>query len=48
MDIKEKCTPTDQDDPGLFKESYVDSTKSDCGNPLPTISSIIYFNQSVT
>lgn len=35
MDIKEKCTPTDQDDPGLFKESYVDSTKSDCGNHLP-------------
>lgn len=34
MDIKEKCAPTDQDDPGLFKESYVDSTKYDCGNHL--------------
>ena len=34
MDIKEKCAPTDRDDPGLFKESYVDSTKYDCGNHL--------------
>lgn len=47
MDIKENSAPTDQDDPDLFKESYVDPTKPDRGNRLPTISSIIYFNQSV-
>lgn len=35
MDTKEKCAPTDQDDPGLFKESYVDSTKPDWGTISP-------------